>query len=69
MTEKATPEQAVEQAPERVFNFSFTESQANLILRTLAELPYKQTFEIINMIQRQAAEQLIRDQVAQKDEA
>jgi hypothetical protein len=55
-------------APEKVFNFTFTESQTNLILRTLAELPYKQTYEIINLIQRQGAEQLAREHAEENDE-
>lgn len=38
--------------------FEFTDPQINQIVQTLAQRPYAEVFDLIQLIQRQAAQQL-----------
>lgn len=53
----------------RTFTFTLTESQTNMILGALGELPFKSSADVINALHRQANAQLAREALDKKDES
>jgi len=53
MEDKDTPKEDIPQTPEKEeqqYSFSFRESEVNLLLKALGDLPTKETYHLVNKI-------------------